>query len=98
VKIRVSARARREADRRDEWWRSNRPDAVDLFTRELVHVLDRLRAEPDCGALYEAARFSVPVRRVLMPGSEAHVHHARIGDEIVVLAVWGAQRGRGPKL
>jgi len=48
--------------------------------------------------LYEAARFEAPVRRILMPKTERHVYHARLGDEVVILAVWGARRRRGPKL
>ena len=66
MKVRVSARARREADRAESWWRANRPSSVNLFTRELLDVLDRLRERPDVGTLYEAERFEAPVRRILM--------------------------------
>jgi plasmid stabilization system protein ParE len=96
VNVRVSKRARREADRRDAWWRANR-DTVDLFSRELADVIDRLSLEPDAGVLYEAARFDAPVRRVLMPRTETHVYHARVGDDVVILCVWSARRGRSPK-
>src|SRR3954466_5438205 len=89
---RVSARARREANRREAWWRENRLATGDLFTRELLHVLDVLAENPNSGTLYEAMRFEVPVRRILMPKTEAHVYHATIDDEIVILAVWGARR------
>jgi plasmid stabilization system protein ParE len=98
VRIRVSARARREANRGKAWWRENRPATADLFTHELLHVLDVLRNNPSSGTLYEAVRFEAPVRRILMPKTEAHVYHATIDDEIVILAVWGARRRRGPKL
>jgi hypothetical protein len=46
----------------------------------------------------EAVRFEAPVRRILMPKAEAHVCHATIDDEVIILAVWGARRRRGPKL
>ena len=98
MRIRVSARARREADRGEAWWRVNRPDAVDVFTRELLHILALLRDNPHLGVLYEAVRFEAPVRRILMPKTESHIYHARIGEEVVILAVWGARRRRGPKL
>ena len=98
MRIRVSARARREADRGEAWWRANRPDTADLFTRELLHVLDLLRDNPNIGTLYEAVRFEEPVRRILMPKTESHVYHARMGDEVVIVAVWGARRRAGPKL
>ena len=97
MKVRVSARARREFERCDAWWRSNR-DASDLLTREVLDVLDRLRDNPDLGALYEAVDFKTPVRRISMPKCEHHVYHARVGDLVVVLAVWGARRRHGPKL
>lgn len=98
MKIRVSARAQREVDRHDAWWRTNRPGAPDLLIRELLHVLDRLRDNPTLGALYDAAHFEGPVRRVLMKKTERHVYHGLFGDEVIILAVWGARRKRGPKL
>jgi len=98
VKIRVSARAEREAERAETWWRANRPDVPNLLTEELLHVLDLLRQDPNAGALYEAERFAGPVRRVLMKKTRRHVYCGRLGDEVIVLAVWGAQRERGPKL
>jgi hypothetical protein len=62
VKVRVSNRAQREADRHDTWWRANL------------------------------------VRRVLMKKTERHVYYGHLGDEVIILAVWGARRGRGPRL
>ena len=98
MNIRVSSRARREADKRDAWWRANRPEAVGLFTAELLDAIELLKANPNLGQVYEAVRFDVAVRRILMPGTETHLYHARVGNEVVVLAVWGARRGRGPRL
>jgi plasmid stabilization system protein ParE len=98
VRVRISARARREADRRDAWWRANRLEARNLFTRELLEVIDLLQANTEIGQRYEAARFPAPVRRVLLPKSETHVYFAVVDEDVWVLAVWGARRGRGPKL
>ncbi|MCE9576767.1 MAG: type II toxin-antitoxin system RelE/ParE family toxin [Deltaproteobacteria bacterium] len=97
MKVRVSERAQREFDRADSWWRTNR-DSTDLLTSEMLAVLDRLRDNPDLGMAYEAARFASPVRRVLLPKTEHHVYHSRVGDEIVILAIWGARQRRGPQL
>jgi plasmid stabilization system protein ParE len=88
VKIRVSARARREADRAEAWWRANRSDAADLLTRELLHVLDLLRDNPNLGTLYNAAHFDGPLRRILMKKTQQHVYHGRLNDEVIILAVW----------
>lgn len=98
MKIRVSSRAQREADRHDAWWRANRPGAPDLLIRELLHVLELLEGNPNLGAPYDAKHFEAPVRRVLMKKTERHVYYGHLGDELIILAVWGARRGRGPKL
>ena len=98
MKIRVSGRAQREGDRHDAWWRAHRPAAPDLLIRELLHVLELLRDNPHLGALYDADHFEGPVRRVLMKKTERHVYHGLLGDEVIILAVWGARRKRGPKL
>jgi plasmid stabilization system protein ParE len=86
------------ADRHDAWWRVNRPAAPDLLIRELLHVLQLLEANPNLGAPYEASRFEGPVRRILMKRTERHVYYGLLGDELIILAIWGARRGRGPKL
>ena len=98
MNVRVSARAQREARRRDDWWREHRPEAVDLFRVELAELIDLLRGNPNIGTRYEAVRFDATVRRVLLPGAETHVYHSLVDDEVVIVAVWGARRRRGPKL
>lgn len=92
MKIRVSGRAQREADRHDAWWRANRPAAPDLLVRELLQVLDLLEGNPHLGAPYDATHFAGLVRRVLMKKSERHVYYGQLGDELIILAVWGARR------
>jgi plasmid stabilization system protein ParE len=66
--------------------------------RELLHVLDLLRDNPNAGVLYDATHFEGPVRRILMKKTERHVYHGLLDDELIILAVWGARRERGPKL
>lgn len=61
-------------------------------------VLELLEGNPNLGALYDAKHFEGPVRRVLMKRTERHVYYGRLGDDVIILAVWGARRGRGPKL
>jgi hypothetical protein len=40
VNVRISARAQREAQRRDAWWREHRPKALDLFRVELADAIE----------------------------------------------------------
>jgi plasmid stabilization system protein ParE len=98
VKLRVSARAQREADRIDAWWRENRPSAPDLFARELVYFVELLLDVPTLGTAYEAEHFDGPVRKVVLERTECTLFYGQLGDELIVLCVWGARRKRGPKL
>ena len=98
MKIRVSTRAQRETDRHDAWWRANRPAAPDLLIHELLHVIELLETNPNLGVPYESAHFEGPVRRILMKKAERHLYYGLLGDELIILALWGARRGRGPKL
>ena len=99
MKTRLTAPARQQADRIDRWWRENRPAARDLFARELAEARALLAATPEADSPY-AERQGVLVRRVLLPRSQQHVYYEvdRENDLVMILAVWGAPRGRGPRL
>jgi plasmid stabilization system protein ParE len=97
VKLRISGRAKRELKRLDSWWRSNR-DEHDLFLQEFGEVVELLLVHPRLGRLYPNATDEVLIRRTLMSTSKYHIYYAENGDELVVVSVWSAVRGRGPKL
>ena len=78
--------------------RKRRAAAPDLFLRELVYVVELLLHSPTLGTAYDAEHFDGPVRRVLLERSACHLFYGQVGDELVILCVWGAQRRRGPKL
>ena len=81
------------------WWRRQRAHAQDLFEQELARALERIVATPELGSLYEQdRRDDVEVRRLLMPKTCNHVYYAVTPSEIVVITVWGARRGRGPRV
>ena len=78
----------------DEWWRTNRPASPSLFVEELATAFDIIGHTQNIGRPYR-----VPgTRRVLLSGTRYHVYYAPQRDNIVVLAVWHAQRGVGPPL
>lgn len=99
MKTRLTGPARQQADRIDRWWRENRPAARDLFARELAEARALLAATPEMGSPY-AERQGVLVRRTLLPKTHQHVYYEvdRENDLVMILAVWGAPRGRGPRL
>ena len=98
MKLHVAPQAQRDADRIDEWWRENRRAARELFTKELLQALDRIQHMPGVGVVYETDEVDLPVRRVLLKKTKHHVYYMVEGDTVVVLAVWSAVRGRGPRL
>ena len=90
-------RAIREAEAIDEWWRSNRPAAPDLFATELEAMLGAAALMPSLGAPARSER-ARGVRRLLLRATRYHVYY-RVRDEMLeVLAVWHATRGTGPGL
>jgi plasmid stabilization system protein ParE len=99
VKLRVSGRARAKIRREDEWWRRERPAAPDLFKEELAVAFDRILKAPKARKPYATIEHE-PVWRLLMPRTEHHVYYRvdEIAAEVIVEAVWGARKGREPRL
>ncbi len=99
MKTRLTAPACRQADRIDRWWRENRAAAADLFAREIAEARRLLAESPEIGTPYQK-RHGVTVRRVLLPKTQNHVYYEidRTENVVMILAVWGAPKGRGPKL
>jgi plasmid stabilization system protein ParE len=99
VKIEIGKRARRQVERASSWWEENRPSAPFLFEQELEAALRHLLSSPRMGVRYPTTK-RLNLRRVLLPKTEYHVYFAleRNDTVLVIHSVWGARRGRGPKL
>ena len=81
----------------DDWWRTNRPAAPDLFLAELAAAFDTIGHAPNIGRLYR--RSPVPnARRILLKDTRYHVYYVPLADEVRALAVWHVRRGAGPPL
>ena len=83
----------------DAWWREHRPGAPDLFALELAEAATLIAGTPAVGATYTTRRGRT-FRRLLMPKTKNHVYF-QIDEAralVIIHAVWGAPRGRGPKL
>jgi len=81
----------------DAWWRANRTKAPDLFLDELADAFALIEAAPELGRPWTDS--AVPgVRRIVMRATRYHIYYRIDGDDIWVLAVWSAVRGRGPRL
>jgi plasmid stabilization system protein ParE len=98
MKLVFTPEAEQHADECDTWWREHR-DARDLFARELAGAKTFLREAPNVGSMYTVLD-GLFVRRVLLRKTGTHVYYSidEDADVVTVLAVWGAPKGRAPKL
>jgi len=82
-----------------KWWRDNRPAAPTLFHDGLETAIERLKSQPWLGAVY-ATVDGVTIRRLLLPRSVQHLFYGVDEEQrvIIIYTVWGATRGRGPRL
>jgi plasmid stabilization system protein ParE len=99
TRVRTSPEADAQAHEADAWWRANRPAAGDRFSEELAGCLALLAEAPATGRRY--ARRRLPgLRRILLRETRYHAYylHDEATDEVVVIAIWSAVRGRGPRL
>jgi plasmid stabilization system protein ParE len=99
VKLRVGKQAQRQATRIEQWWGEHRPAVGSLFADELERTFRLLRELPGAGVRWPTAR-RPNLRRVLMPNTGNHVYYQvdQATQIVHVVAVWGAPRGRRPKL
>jgi plasmid stabilization system protein ParE len=81
----------------DDWWRTNRPAAPDLFLAELAASFDMIGHARHIGRLYRQSPIA-GTRRILLKGSRYHVYYVARSEEVRVLALWHARRGVGPPL
>lgn len=99
MRVRAAGRAKREIARAALWWSKNRPEAPLLFLDELEAAQRHLCTAPVSGQIY-GYRKNRLIRRWLLEKTEYHVYFSvnRKAQVIMVHSVWGARRGRGPKL
>lgn len=81
----------------DDWWREHRRASPGLFLDELANAFDILARAPQIGRRYR--RSPVPdTRRLLLRATRYHVYYVPREHDLVVLAVWHAERRAGPPL
>ncbi len=81
----------------DAWWRENRAAAAGLFAEELAACVELLGRMPRVGRRYRHPHVG-GLRRVLLRASRHHVYYTIDETQIVIHAVWHAQRGADPEL
>ena len=99
MKLAFTPEAEEQADECDAWWREHRRATRELFARELADIKALLLEAPHLGLMYKVLD-GFPVRRVLLRKTNTHLYYS-IDDAqslVMILAVWGAPKGRGPIL
>ena len=82
----------------DQWWRTNRPAAPELFAEELANCLVLLEQAPAIGKPYRRHPSAPGLRRLLLRATRYHVYYLPRAEVVTVLAVWHSCRGQLPPL
>jgi plasmid stabilization system protein ParE len=97
--IKVTRRAEAEIERAASWWLANRSAAPEALREDLSRALDLISRQPLIGSA--ATNTKLPgVRRVYLSRVRYFLYY-RVTTEpqqVEVLALWHASRGKGPKL
>ena len=97
VSVRTTPRADNEILVILRWWRENRPAAPNLFEEELAEASTRLATQPEIGMAFSRPR-APKTRRLLLRRTRYHVYYEHDDEGVLVHAVWGAVRGRPPRV
>lgn len=93
-RIRFTRTAQAQIQRETAWWLENR-DHADVFADELEQALRVLSVLPGAGTPYALA--DIPgLRRLYLRKIGCHIYFTFDQSEVIVRALWGARRGRGP--
>lgn len=93
-RVRFTATAEQHIERERAWWLANR-DHRELFTTELETAIQLIALLPGAGTEYPHAGVA-GLRRVFLRGITCHVYYTFDDQEVIVRALWGARRERGP--
>jgi hypothetical protein len=94
--VQFTSTAQKQVEQEKAWWLENR-DYPELFAQELEQALKIVAVLPGAGSVY--ARSPIPaVRRVYLRRVALHLYYTFDDDQVIVRALWGAHRERGPQL
>lgn len=95
-RVRFTATAQHHIRRENAWWLANRAH-TEIFSSELESTLEIIARLPGAGRLYSEA--GIPgLRRLYLSKVACHIYYTFDREEVIVRAVWGARRERGPNL
>ena len=95
-RVRFTATAGQHLDHERTWWFDNR-DHQELFATEVESAVEILAILPGAGTPYLQAGLH-GLRRLYLRKIVCHIYYTFNDDEVIVRAVWGARRERGPTI
>ena len=95
--VKITPQAEAQIREINNWWRANRRAADALFLDELAECFKVLEQAPHIGRSYRSSPVA-STRRFLLKRTRYHVYYVAMTEEVRVLAIWHAQRGKGPPL
>ena len=94
--VRFTATAQRHIRREKAWWTENRVH-TEILGAEVEEALRVLAFLPGAGTAYPHAGVAA-LRRLYLPKIACHLYYTFDDREVIVRAMWGARRRRGPRL
>jgi plasmid stabilization system protein ParE len=93
-RVRFTDTARQHVDREHSWWLQNR-DHRDVFVTDLEAAIQVVAVLPGAGTPYVQGGVT-GLRRIYLRRLDCHIYYTFDDHEVLVRAVWGARRERGP--
>jgi plasmid stabilization system protein ParE len=94
--VRFTSTAQEHVRREKDWWLENRTH-TDIFATELEQALKVLTVLPGAGTPYPYAEVA-GLRRMYLRKTACHIYYTFDEHEVIVRALWGSKRGRGPAI
>jgi len=93
-RVRFTATAEQHIENKRAWWRKNRNNQ-EIFELELEQAFAQISTLPGSGARYRVVNIS-GLRRLYLRKIDCHLYYSADERTVLVQALWGARRGRGP--
>jgi plasmid stabilization system protein ParE len=93
-RVRFTETAHQHVDRERAWWLENR-DHRDLFAAELEKAIAIVSLLPGVGTPYTQPGMP-DLRRLHIRKLGCHLYYTFAEDDVIIRALWGARRERGP--